>query len=397
MAQQPRILYYSSQFPNPRSPSMGVFSLRRVQALRDAGCEVLAVSPILMTPPPQMARKPGQGWAWIRKQRQIPENTVYQGVPVLYPKWVCPPKKVFGWFASLFQFWQARSAVLPLTKEFRPDVIVASWLPDAVAAVKLGGEVGLPVLAIADGTDVNAYPELYRGWKYARDLLNEKLDNLVFVSEALCRTGSARGLRGKKNMVLRNAVDVHLFRPAEKARGADPFTVLGIGRLVPLKGLHDLLPAFAEFRLLAGRPARLVIVGDGPEREALMRQADALGIAPAVEVLAPMQQEELVKVYQSAAVFCLPSYSEGFPCVVVEAMACGKPVIATRVGGVAEVVDETSGLLVQPGDQNGLRDALAQSAARTWDAEQIRQKIVDQYAWETWADKMIAAVRMEIA
>jgi len=95
-----------------------------------------------------------------------------------------------------------------------------------------------------------------------------------------------------------------------------------------------------------------------------------------------MPHEKLINYYQKADVFCLPSFSEGFPCVVVEAMACGKPVVASQVGGVTEIVDDQSGIMVPPGDARALCNALLVATSRSWDSAAIRQKIVDSFSWE---------------
>ena len=170
------------------------------------------------------------------------------------------------------------------------------------------------------------------------------------------------GLHGRKNAVLHNAVDVHLFMPSPIKRENKPFTILSVGRLVPMKGFHILLSAVAQLNQSLAQPAHLILVGDGPQKEELLQKAEVLGLRDKLKIVAPMPQEQLVAYYQQADVFCLPSFSEGLPCVVVEAMACGKPVVATRVGGIPELVDEKTGILVPPGDPKSLCEALVQAS-----------------------------------
>lgn len=386
MPENRRILYFSSQFPTLHSPSRGVFSLQRVRALRRAGCDVLVVNPVDMT---AILTRPGQAYRWMRNQAQHPCEMMLQGMPVYYPRWIYPPKRIIGWYSSYFLYFQVQNLVKKLAKSFLPDAILASWLPDAVAASLLGNTLHIPVLAIADGTDVNAMPDKYRAWNYARDILNEKADFLVFVSDALKSVGNSRGLSGRKSIVLHNAVDIHLFTPSSLVRNDGVFTILGVGRLIHAKGFQILLDAFAAFHRRLSEPARLILVGEGPQRNSLVQQAVDLGIRSSVEFVDPLEQEELVKYYQAANVFCLPSYSEGLPCVVVEAMACGKPVVASRVGGTPEVVDAQSGILVAPGDASALCEALLQAKNSVWNGEIIRKKIVDDFGWEKWAKTMI--------
>lgn len=284
---------------------------------------------------------------------------------------------------------QVRNKVIKQARAFNPDVILSSWLPDAVAASKFGNILTIPTLAIADGTDANLWPEEYRGWNYVRKTLNDEVSVVIFVSEALRYVGNSKGLYGRKNAVIHNAVDIHLFQPADVNRKNEVFTVLSVGRSVWGKGYQILLEAFSEFCLHNNKQVRLILVSDGPQREALIQQAANLGISPFVEFVDPMQQEALVDYYQMADLFCLPSFSEGLPCVILEAMACGKPVVASNVGGIAEVVDEQSGILVEPGDANALCEALLQAKNRVWDGEIIRNKIVENFGWEKWTDAIL--------
>jgi teichuronic acid biosynthesis glycosyltransferase TuaC len=389
MPEKRRLLYFSSQFPSTHYPSMGIFSLQRVRALRDSGCEVEVVSPVLLTPPPQLITKPLQAYRWIRRQEQQPIEMNLQGIPVHYQKWVCPPKKIFGWYMSYFLFLQMRNRIVKVAREFHPDIILSSWLPDGVAASKFGEMLNIPVLSIADGTDVNQWPQKYRAWGYARNILNGKVSVLIFVSDALQAAGRSKGLHGKKSIVLHNAVDINLFKPDLSSTKRGVYTILGVGRLVPSKGFQILLEAFSKFNQSIDQPARLILIGDGQTRTSLTEQAEKLGIQSQVDFVGSVKQEELVSYFQTADVFCLPSYMEGFPCVVVEAMACGKPVVATTVGGIAEVVDSQSGILIEPGNAQTLCEALIQARNRAWDGDSIRRKIVDGFEIGKWAADVI--------
>lgn len=387
-----RILYFSSQFPNPRSPNIGIFSLQRVLALQRAGCEVLVVSPLLMNPPPELMSKPDQFINWIKLQSQVPAELLFHGVNVYYPRWICPPRKIFGWRMSQFLFWQTRIIVKQLAKTFHPDLILSSWLPDGVAAAMIADQLNIPIMSIADGTDVNVWTEQYTGWNTARDILNSKVTSLIFVSEALKNVGVTKGLYGQKNFVIHNAVDTELFKPIPLDDERRTFTILGVGRFVRMKGFHILLDAVSRFKDMIEKPLKIILVGDGPQLNELRQIAMENGISDSLEIVPPMAQNELVKVYQQTDVFCLPSFSEGLPCVVIEAMACGVPVVATDVGGVAEVVDDQSGIIIPPGDSAALTEALLQAYRIKWDRELIREKIVKGFSWEIWLENLLALI-----
>lgn len=387
-----RILYISSQFPNQLNPQTGVFSVERVRALRRAGCQVTVVAPVLMTPHPGLISKPSRFIRWFFERSQLPGRGHLEDIDIRYPKWLCPPKPIFGWYTSIFQYAQIRAAAIQSANELQPQVILASWLPDGLMAGRLGRSLKIPVLCIADGTDVNEWPEKYPGWRFARERLNRQIDLIIYVSGALRDVGMNYGLCPPIDNIIHNAVDVEVFKPGSERPRDDPFTVLAVGRIVTVKGHHILLSAFAEFIQKFSRPARLILIGDGPLKPDLEHQARNLGILPFVQFAGVIDPQHMPTIYRSADLLCLPSFSEGLPCVAVEAMACGIPIVASSVGGVPELVDEHCGLLVPPNDPAALCQALLRAAASPWDSDVIRQKVVDHFSWVQWTEKIVRAV-----
>jgi glycosyltransferase involved in cell wall biosynthesis len=158
-----------------------------------------------------------------------------------------------------------------------------------------------------------------------------------------------------------------------------PCNVLFAGRLVALKRTNLLLDAIAQLRG-QGESVRCTVVGDGPERSSLERQAVSLGIAQQVIFAGWLQVlgKEMLAAYDAADVFCLPSFSEGLPLVLIEAMARGVPVVATAVSGTPELVNhEQSGLLIPRDDL----PALVASIRRLMtDAELWRRCVTNGYA-----------------
>lgn len=157
-------------------------------------------------------------------------------------------------------------------------------------------------------------------------------------------------------------IDPALYAPAARTR-PDPDRLLFVGRLAPQKGVPVLLDGFALARVR--RPSlRLAIVGDGPGRASAEAQAARLGLGSAVEFLGWRDQGEIAAELARAALLVLPSFAEGVPVVLMEAMAAARPVIATRIAGVAELVEDgASGLLVPPGEEEALAEAILSLAA----------------------------------
>ena len=159
-------------------------------------------------------------------------------------------------------------------------------------------------------------------------------------------------------------IDAEAFRPADDGgAGGGPLRLLTVGRLAGVKGQAVLLDAVAE---LAGRgvAVELTVAGDGPERERLERHAAALGVTGSVTFLGAVGQDRVAELYAGADAFCMSSFAEGVPTVLMEAMASGLPVVSTGIMGIPELVEDgVTGLLVPPARPDLLADALARLAA----------------------------------
>jgi glycosyltransferase involved in cell wall biosynthesis len=181
---------------------------------------------------------------------------------------------------------------------------------------------------------------------------------LVAVSQQVA-TRLARVMPGRPITVIPPGIPTERFRPREKlaarrSLSLDPtWRIIGTaGRLVQVKGLPYLLDALKQLP----SEVHVVIVGDGPDRDELHRRADQLGLADRVHFLG--HRDNLEDIYPAFDVFAQPSLHEGLPRCILEAQACGIPVVATSVGGIPEAVDSASGELVPPRDPAALGQAI---------------------------------------
>jgi glycosyltransferase involved in cell wall biosynthesis len=170
--------------------------------------------------------------------------------------------------------------------------------------------------------------------------------------------------------------------------GERPFTVGWIGRMTGIKRTDDVLLAFKSLRG-RGIDARLCLVGDGPDRDEVERRAHELGVMR--ETLFLGYQEQVASFFAAFDVFVLPSANEGTPVTAIEALAAGKPVVATRVGGIPDVVrDGEDGFLVALGDVEALADRLAQLATddklRERMGEAAQARVRERYSVERLVD-----------
>ena len=275
---------------------------------------------------------------------------------------------------------------------FRPDLILNYWVyPDGLAAVLLAERLGVPVVVEALGSDLLRIGDPCTRFWTGRVL--RRATRVLTVSENLRRHALAFGVPAEHTQVVRNACDNKIFAPADltAARAAMGLAlaeevVLYVGSLVPSKGPLELWSAFAELSRRR-RSLRLVLVGEGPLRGQLETMAREAGLEQRLRLEGQCSAVEVARWLAAANVFCLPSYSEGMPNVVIEAIACGRPVVASHVGGVPELVNAENGILVPPRDVSALTAALDQALSRNWDPAVIAKTYTrswEQAAEETW-------------
>jgi glycosyltransferase involved in cell wall biosynthesis len=314
---------------------------------------------------------------------------------VLHPRFVVTPKIGMSLYGRSLAV-----AALPVLRRVRSafpfDVIDAHYLyPDGYAAVLAGRRLGVPVVLSARGTDAHTYPEmpLVRG-RIRRALRGAA--RVVAVSRDLAeRVRSVEPTLGEVT-VIPNGVDTRLFRPADRdeARrrlgfGTEGRLVLAVGRLEPVKGHELLLKAFADLVGEDGsRELRLVLAGDGARRSALEQEARDLGIETRVTFAGEVPHGQLADWYAAADLVCLPSRREGWPNVLMEAMACGTPSVSARVGGAPEILeDEALGILAAADDAHDLSRALREGLARPWDRSLIAARAAER-SWERTAERI---------
>jgi glycosyltransferase involved in cell wall biosynthesis len=280
------------------------------------------------------------------------------------------------------------AAVLPTCRRllnggYDFGVIDAHYLyPDGVAAVMIGRRLGRPVVMTARGTDVNVIPN-YRVPR--RQILSaaRRSAGIVTVSHALKTALTNLGVPGERVVVLRNGVDLDLFRPMDRELARDRLgvvspTLLSVGHLVENKGHHLVIEALT---MLDGMD--LVIVGDGPLKSGLRRLATSLGLGDRVRFEGSVPHGEIVHYFNAADALVLASDREGMPNVVLESIACGTPVIATRTGGVPEIVEESvAGEFAKERTSRALADAVGRLFAEYPSRARVRA-YAERFDWDS--------------
>jgi teichuronic acid biosynthesis glycosyltransferase TuaC len=342
-----RVLVLAKDFPSTSRPDAGFFVLRQVQALAALGHEALVVRVVPHAPP----------WAkkW-RYYREIPDDDVVEGVAVRTIRALVAPRMVGFEYLPL----QVDGRLRRLVDEFRPDIVHGHFL---IPSGQLAVRYGLPSVITAHGSDAYDWALRRRGLRRAATEGLERATTVVAVSDFV--RASVMALFDRDVHVVFNGADERVFAPRDRLEARrrlglanDHFIISFAGLAVAAKGVFDLIEAAAQLHDL--RPL-LCIAGpqstdDRLARCSAQRQVD-------VRTYGTLEDNELACVMAASDVFCLPTYRDGLPVSICEAMLSARPVVATSVGGIPEIVsDSRTGYLVPRGDQGTLAQRLRELA-----------------------------------
>lgn len=358
----PRIAVVTRYFPNSEQPSHGrsAYQTLRVVA-REAEVRVFYPNSAY----PSFLQPKNRTYNRLDPNYSLPDVNVsyydYPAVPLV---------------SRPFNGRMAARVLLPHVRSFAPDLILSFVLyPYGYAAMKIGQSLGVPVVAMGIGSDVHSIGDRISAL-HTRKVLHE-VDFVVTVSEDLRQKAIAMGAPPEKTRSIVNGCDVSVFHPKDRAEarrvlGIDPAAevVVYIGRMDLKKGLHELIDAAISLR--PQRPnLHVFLVGEGPDQAAVESAIATRNAAGYVHVRPPCNFDDVAGWIAASDLVTLPSYMEGCPNVVLEALACGRPVVATDVGGIPEIMSDECGCLVPARHSARLAEGLASVLNRPWDAAAI--------------------------
>ena len=384
-------LVVTSLFPNNVQPTWGVFNARSIEHLARVA-DVRVIAPVKWFPGLSLISK-GE-----RELGRIPAASTHRGIEVTHPRVFRSPG-VGRWLHDKFYEVSIRDHVQRLTDKRRPDVILAAWAhPDGCAMQQLGDQLGIPVVVKCLGTDVNGLlQEPRRGERVLASL--RRSARVITVSERLRQVLISRGIPEKKIDVIYHGVDRGIFRPRpqQEVRATldlpthNKFIVC-VAELVPIKRHVDLIDAFSILRSRFGHDVSLVLVGDGPLRAAIAQQVVARGLEGHVWMAGCYPHPLIAQWMAASDLVCLASDNEGLPNVLVEALACGRPVVATDVGGVSELVSSIDhGRLVPRRRPAELAQAMHEVLSRSWDPTRL-SACPQVISWEQSTERLVESL-----
>jgi glycosyltransferase involved in cell wall biosynthesis len=387
-----RILSLATVFPSPAFPNHGLFVHERLQHLaRRADVRVVAPVP----------------WAQrLRRKLRVDVRAAEDAaLPVERPTFVYVPRILKATDGAALAASVAR-AVRRIRRAFDFDVIDAHFgYPEGFAAVLLGRALDRPVSITLRGTEpTHARERLLRralGWALRR------ADGLIAVGGPLGDLAARLGAARERIAVVPNGVDASTFRavPRDEARRrlgvGDDFLpegarlLVAVGHLCPRKGFELLVEAAARL-VREGREVRVAIVGgpglEGDSRPSIEAAIAATGMRGRVHMAGPADAPRVALWQAAADLAVLASDHEGCPNVVLEALACGAPVVATEVGNVRDILREgADGLIVTPRDVRALAAGLARALETDWDRGAIAARAAAR-TWDRVAEEHLAAL-----
>jgi glycosyltransferase involved in cell wall biosynthesis len=256
-------------------------------------------------------------------------------------------------------------AVKKIYNEFNFDVIYVPWAyPDGFGSFLLSRLLSRPIVISALGSDINIHTKYILRRRLICFAL-KKCDGVIAVSFALRDKLIGIGVPQENILVIPNGVNRSIFKPINKDLCRSELglikeekIILFVGNLVVIKGLDYLLEAFVDI-CCSLQNVKLIIIGDGKLKIYLQKKAKILGIGERVSFCGNKAHDTIPKWLNASDVFCLPSLNEGMPNVVLEALACGKSIVASHVGGVSEIVGNSERcILVPPANAKLLAAAL---------------------------------------
>ncbi|MBX7208285.1 MAG: glycosyltransferase [Verrucomicrobiaceae bacterium] len=374
-----RLLFVSNLFPDTAAPYFGLDNATVLHALAARhGWDIRVLCPRSSLSPGALF---GRGLALACRAEDRAFDPRFVAVPYV--------PKLGGVANHTLMAAALRTPWVVLRKTFPFDVVLASWLfPDGAAAARLAEESGVPCLLITQGSDTHQYLLMPLRRRHILGTIGRSA-GVIARSGDLARRLATAGADVAKLHTIYNGVDVTVFRLRDRAEARrqlglplDAKMFLFVGNFLEVKNPQLLVRAFARHCAASGGGSSLLIMaGKGPLSAEVAALAASLGVGAHVRLTGPLDSAQIASHMAAADLLCLSSRSEGFPNVILEALACGLPVLSTDVGGISELVTPELGMLVPEGDEPALSAALRACIDRAWD----RGMIAATGARHSWA------------
>lgn len=376
-----KILWLTPQFPIDSKSIKGIYIYRTVKYLSKfydiTTCfyypQIPPILKILLNP------KKGRDLLRYWRKNSPSNNPNLDGIlneKLLFLKYFRLPRGLFHHIEAYFIYYTILLKNIDL-KEI--SIIHANWIyPSGHLAFLLSKKYKIPFSVSLLGTDVHKLKKGTKYWKVAKRIV-EKADVVTSVSQELIDrcVNMDISIPVEKTIILDNIYDTNKFKifPKNELRQKYSFNenekiYFFVGGLVEIKNVDILIQAF---NLLDDKNSRLLIAGDGPDKLVLEQIVKKINLVDRVQFLGNLNEDKLIAFYNLSDILCLPSKNEGTPNVIIEALLCGLPIVATNVGGIPQLIKiGVNGFLVEPNNIDSLAEYLKVSSSTKWDRKKLR-------------------------
>jgi len=373
-----KILTFSTLYPNKIFHQHGIFVENRLRYLLANG----NVQSKVIAPIPWFPLK-HERFGDYAKYAQVPEFENRHGIDVIHPRYALIPKVGMTMAPLLLAMATLRPLKKILADGYDFQIIDAHYFyPDGVAAYILGKLLGKPVIITCRGSDISLIP-IYFVPRHMIKWSAKGSAGLITVCQALKDSLVSLGIEDQDVTVLRNGVDLQKFKPVanrdelRKSLSIKGTTLLSVGHLIHRKGHHLIIKALEDLPNVS-----LLIAGDGVEESNLKELAKKLQFQDRVRFLGSIPHDQLVQYYAAVDMLILASSREGWANVLLESMACGTPVVATKVWGTPEVVTQAeAGVLVDERSSSGIANGVKALLKNYPDRKQTRL-FAEKFSWD---------------
>ena len=354
------VLILSTLYPKPYNQTSGIFAHLQVKHLLKEGTNIKVISSIPWAPKILWYK------AKWKQYGLTPLTSSFEGIDVFYPPHIELPGNInFSW-SGIALFASVVKLVERIYKEFPFQIIHANTIvPDGFAAIWLSRRYGVPCLCVSRG-DLNIYPFYGKFSMMATQKVLRECDKLVTVSADLARVAKKLEPQVKPNIsVVYNGCDFDHFQHVDEKEKCVLRKKLGLpqkklilfllGALEENKGIFELLDVYKYLRKRWKDKIHLLMIGAGKDETAFCKRIDELNLRDSIHLTGYMLHKEVPQWVKAGDIMIFPTHYEGVPNAVLETMACAKPVVATAVGGIPEIIqDGKTGFLVKKKDTEGI-------------------------------------------
>jgi teichuronic acid biosynthesis glycosyltransferase TuaC len=390
-----RVLVVSHMYPKNIDPTAGIFVHKQLTNFTEVDCQAKVISPVPYSPRVLQIRPKWKQYA------QIPQSEEIEGISVYYPRYIRPPGQWFHSFSCHTMYRGISKISDPIIEEFKPHILHAyAVTPDGYAGLILKRRYNIPLVCSIEGSDIDVYPTFgRRTFKLTQRVIRES-DQTTAVSKALKAVAESIATPTREIEVIYDGCDLESFAYNEADRqqirkqlgiSLNAKVILFTGHLLKDKGVFELVHAFIQLNSKHS-DLHLVYVGEGPEYEALKEIIFSNGLDNKIHLVGRKLHSEIPGWMSAGDMLVLPSYHEGFPLVGIEALSCGKPVVATRVGGIPEGINEETGILVSEKDVSslarGIGELIENKSKREKMGKRGREIVEEKFTWKKSAMKL---------